>query len=143
MGHADLDRPAVAAGLLRAKPVLVDKLVAACDLDPAQAPRAVLEVLRFLSLVAEADQSLTPSPRVDDAWHEMILCTREYADLCAQYFGRFMHHDPGGGDALNRARFRETIRRYTLRFGTPDPAWWGAPSPLSATADCGPCQGPP
>jgi hypothetical protein len=35
-----------------------------------------------------------PSQVVDDAWHEFILFTRQYARFCRGAFGRFLHHTP-------------------------------------------------
>lgn len=139
----EFDADTAAEALLTAKPVLLDKLRVACDVDADGARRGTREVLRFLALTGHANAGLTPSPRVDDAWHEMILCTREYADLCQRYFGRFVHHDPGGSDALNHRRFRETLRLYNLHFGPPDPAWWGKAAELAPQADCGACESPP
>lgn len=138
-----LDHPALAADLLRRKPVLRDKLVAACDVDEAGAHAALMEVLRFLSLVASGPGTLTPSPRVDDAWHELLLCTRLYMEVCDECFGRYVHHDPGGTVEDNRRQFAETIRRYCLAFGDPDPAFWGPRAPLAPSADCGACEAAP
>lgn len=39
-----------------------------------------------------------PSRAADDAWHEMILFTREYTALCRGAFGRYLHHAPAGGE---------------------------------------------
>ncbi len=136
------DADEAAGALLSAKPVLLDKLRAACGVDPGGAREGVREVLRFLALTGHAPGGLTPSPRVDDAWHELILCTREYAALCQRYFGRFVHHDPGGSDDLNHRRFRETLRLYNLHFGPPDPAWWGEVAQNAPRADCGACESP-
>lgn len=137
------DAERTACELLAAKPVLFEKLRAACGVDADGARGGLLEVLRFLALTGHATRGLTPSPRVDDAWHELILCTREYAAVCQRYFGRFVHHDPGGSDALNRRRFSETIRLYNLYFGPPDPAWWGEAASTAPRADCGACEAPP
>lgn len=38
-----------------------------------------------------------PSRAVDDAWHELILFTRSYVDLCRGAFGRYLHHAPAEG----------------------------------------------
>jgi hypothetical protein len=37
---------------------------------------------------------LSPSPIVDEAWHQFILFTREYAEYCNSVAGRFIHHEP-------------------------------------------------
>ena len=43
-----------------------------------------------------ADCSLIgmPSKAVDEAWHEMILMTRDYTEFCDRAFGRYLHHTP-------------------------------------------------
>ena len=41
-----------------------------------------------------AKQVGMPSKAVDDAWHEFIVMTREYADFCTKAFGRYLHHTP-------------------------------------------------
>ena len=121
-----------------------DKLVRACQVDASDAELLLTEVIRFVNLAAhssaELGQALTPSVMVDDGWHELILCTREYSQLCQTQFGRFVHHDPGGEEALNRSRFRDTLGLYALWFGTPDPRWWGPGAQSIVTADCGACQ---
>jgi hypothetical protein len=35
-----------------------------------------------------------PSKAVDEAWHEMILMTRDYTEFCERAFGRYLHHTP-------------------------------------------------
>ena len=35
-----------------------------------------------------------PSKAVDEAWHEMILMTRDYTEFCRRAFGRYLHHLP-------------------------------------------------
>lgn len=61
----------------------------------------VLEGLRqFFGLCQHADAVQKgrsfgmPSKIVDDAWHELILMTREYARLCDGAFGGYLHHTP-------------------------------------------------
>ncbi|MDQ3774495.1 MAG: hypothetical protein M3461_09085 [Pseudomonadota bacterium] len=57
----------------------------------------------------EASLSM-PSQIVDDAWHEFILCTREYAEFCQRAFGRFLHHTPT--EAMkNPAQAQEGLER--------------------------------
>lgn len=138
-----LDHSALAADLLRRTPVLLDKIAAACKVEAAGAQAALTEVLRFLSLVVTGPGTLTPSPRVDDAWHELVLCTRLYMEVCDECFGGYVHHDPGGTPQDNRRQFAETLRRYALAFGDPDPALWGPRPPLAPSAECGACESGP
>lgn len=135
-----LDHAALADDILKRKPILESKLARACSVAEAQTPALLCEVLRFLDLCASAGQSLTPSPTVDDAWHELVLCTRLYAEFCHEHFGRFIHHDPGGSEDDNRRQFRETLRRYALRFDAPDPEYWGSLADQTPTANCGGCE---
>lgn len=99
------------------------------------------EVLKFLHLIAESGQKLTPSILIDDVWHEMILFTKFYSTFCNKHFGRFIHHHPGGKDEENRNNYRKTIQLYVLTFGKPEPLIWGeASQEISNDSDCGSCS---
>ncbi len=37
---------------------------------------------------------LSPKGDVDEVWHAHILHTRQYAENCETYCGRFIHHNP-------------------------------------------------
>jgi hypothetical protein len=69
---------------------------------------ATLEGLRTFFLACLTAQSQgdfvldVPSEAIDDAWHELILMTREYTDFCRNAFGRYLHHAPEG--TLGRPR---------------------------------------
>jgi hypothetical protein len=129
---------ALADAVLAETPVLATKLTGA--LDDVAPRRALREVLRFLALCAASDRPLTPSRAVDDAWHELVLCTRTYARLCDTHFGRFLHHEPSDDDPRHARQFADTLGRYHLRFGVPDPRLWGE-HPHLPSADCGGCEG--
>lgn len=55
---------------------------------------------------------------MDDAWHEFIVRTMEYADFCQNAFGHFLHHD---ADAFGTTEFEgawsETVKLIRLHFG--------------------------
>jgi len=36
----------------------------------------------------------TPTPEVDEVWHNFILHTRLYKEYCLKNFGKFIHHNP-------------------------------------------------
>ncbi|APS20355.1 hypothetical protein TK78_16400 [Streptomyces sp. Tue 6075] len=63
------------------------------------AQRIADQAVAFLVTAATATVSMVPSDDVDLGLHALILHTKEYAALCEQYAGRFLHHNPapGGG----------------------------------------------
>ena len=94
-----------------------------------QAAEAVAELRRFMALIGLGYRGLgMVSPRVDQAWHEFILFTREYAAFCQKAFGEFIHHVPKTsrqkGLADGELRFAEA---YEDVFGE-RPSIWRAPS---------------
>lgn len=53
------------------------------------------ELKRFLILAAIEDGSLGMySKHVDNLWHTFILFTKEYAQFCNKFAGKFIHHAP-------------------------------------------------
>ena len=128
------DYPALAADLLRVQPVLGQRLDGV--VDGGRGTELLVEVLRFLGLVASAEGRLTPSETVDRGWHELILCTRTYGEFCRHHFGRMMHHEPGGDEGDNRRQFKETLRLYRAYFGAPPARFWHEPE-----SPCGACEG--
>ncbi|MDE2743607.1 MAG: hypothetical protein OXI58_18590 [Gemmatimonadota bacterium] len=129
-----LDHAALALELLQKQPVLWDKISSGTHVQGREVPRLLTEVLRFLHLVAAGDQVLTPSHPVDLAWHEFILCTRTYGAFCRRYFGRMIHHQPGGMEDENNSQFDQTLALYQRYFGPPPAAYW------LPGADCGACR---
>lgn len=55
-----------------------------------------------------------PSRLIDACWHVFILDTRSYAKFCEAVLGRFLHHEPPCGDALQRADASERNQRQLL-----------------------------
>ncbi|MEU8975428.1 hypothetical protein AB0D11_40510 [Streptomyces monashensis] len=64
-----------------------------------RAERIADQAVAFLVTAATATVPMVPSDDVDLGLHALILHTKEYAALCEQYAGRFLHHNPlpGGG----------------------------------------------
>ncbi|WP_245614440.1 hypothetical protein [Actinokineospora inagensis] len=58
------------------------------------ADRIVDQALAFVAAAAgQPREGLVPSPLVDLAWHQLVLRTKDYADLYDRV-GRFVHHVP-------------------------------------------------
>jgi len=139
----------MAEAVLAARPLLGQKLARALFCTPADSRQALTEVIKFLILAADyaAENSagqLTPSARVDLAWHEFILFTRTYADFCNQNFGKLIHHEPSVDHEVNSRQYSNTLSRYRMRFGQPPAEYWGgvdAPVGKSGlSASCGSCE---
>lgn len=68
-------------------------------------------------------------PLLDDAWHFAILQTREYAALCTDMGGLFLHHSTLSEQdslTLKHARCEALARAYASAFGqaVPSTAHW-------------------
>lgn len=133
----------LADSLLAANPELESKIRKALLCNANDARRALVEVIRFMDLAATNDRGqFTPAHRVDLAWHELILFTRAYQQLCANEFGKFVHHHPGGLAHDNRSQFERTLRLYEQSFGPPPIDFWGHDLTTSKhrVASCGTCE---
>jgi len=80
-------------------PELVKRLVRKLNIKPEEAEALFSALKDFLRWCATTRGPHTPTPEVDIAWHEFILFTRDYADFCARYAGRFLHHQPATAQA--------------------------------------------
>jgi len=127
------DYSALATDLLQRQPVLGQRLDDVADGE--YGIELLVEILRFLGLIATTERPLTPSETVDRGWHEFILCTRTYSEFCQRYFGRIIHHEPGGDEGRNRRQFRETLQLYCAYYGTPPARFWHEPE-----SPCGACE---
>lgn len=55
---------------------------------------------------------------LDEAWHEFIVRTPEYAVFCENAFGHFLHHDADAfGTPAFRAAWTETVALVKAHFG--------------------------
>ena len=135
------DHGRLAREVLGENPVLYQKIGASCNLERDAVPGILRELMRFLNLAAHSRCILTPSRAIDDAWHEFILCTHSYSEFCTRYFGRMIHHHPGGKAQTNRDQFQQTLAIYRDHFGDPDERFWLSPRVLETdVADCGGCE---
>jgi hypothetical protein len=76
-------------------PALRVKLVS--ELGDERAADVALDGLRgwyLACLYADGELIGMPSRAVDEAWHEMILMTRQYTYFCERAFGGYLHHNP-------------------------------------------------
>jgi hypothetical protein len=109
-----------------AEKLLLNKTVATLE----EGQQLFEEAKKYLWLVATDRERDYPvgSLRVDEAWHQFFLFTRECRELCMRIFGCFMHHAPptSGGAPSPRplVSYAELAARYRDVFGMELPAVW-------------------
>ncbi len=131
----------MAKSLLNDMPALENKLQKIADHHSVRVLVLLVEVIKFLYLVAKYQKSLSPSLVADLAWHEFILCTRLYTKFCEDKFGRYIHHTPGGDEKENKSRFAKTIQLYLIYFKEPIKEVWGESAYEEwLDAQCGTCN---
>lgn len=86
------------------------------------------EYKKFLYLCSVSDFPCVPSLAIDEAWHLHILRTTNYAQMCQQVFGKFLHHAPtrsAQDQKLLEEQFERTLQAYEKTFGksAPPQAW--------------------
>jgi hypothetical protein len=114
-------------------PFLIEKLLKNCVVDTTEEAEDLFrEVKRYLVL-CDLDQDHAwnmYSLRVDEAWHQFILFTRQYIEFCQRYFGRHVPHNPSNAPKVETARpiqqtsFKDFKTRYQELFGEPLPDIW-------------------
>ncbi|MEK7462445.1 MAG: hypothetical protein AAB618_02625 [Patescibacteria group bacterium] len=58
------------------------------------------------------DTMVVPTKQADALWHAHLLYTRDYADMCQNIFGTFLHHSPGleEGTTVHEKALKHTKR---------------------------------
>lgn len=113
-------------------PYLEDKLLRIGTVTTREQAHALFqEVKKYLVLAAESELAIPMfSQRIDDAWHQFILFTREYGEFCREFAGYYLHHEPLESSpsapaesprrSMTRADFSERYARY---FGSVSELW--------------------
>lgn len=126
-----------------AAPYIVDKLVKDRIADSTADATALFdEAKKFMLLSQNCGDAVCEmySVRVDEAWHQFMLCTTEYSDYCHCFFGKYVHHSPntapssrheacGPTKSMSFVEFRE---RYETFFRQPLPEVWYDARSISA-----------
>ena len=135
--HPDnFDHFEMARDIIRDNPVLTGKICLSAEVKMADVLPLLSETVRFLNLIAYQEAQLTPSIKIDLAWHELILCTHFYQTWCDQHWHRYIHHNPGGDPNQHQRNFSTTIKLYRKYFGILPTEYWGH----LGGADCGNCS---
>lgn len=112
---------------------LIQRVADAHDYDIKFSKNLAKEAKRMLYLSIVSDDSISPSNRVDDMWHEMIIFTRFYKDF-GEFIGGFIHHNPTSPERAKKLKrtkdgevsgYAKTKANYEKYFNQkPDPKYW-------------------
>lgn len=118
-------------------PVIAHRIKLKLNCDSGEALEAFLETAGFLYLCKDSD-FLVPSLQIDDVWHELILCTREYQKFCEMFLGTFIHHSPElpseEGETNQYSQGYQRTLFLVSQNGDVNPKFWRT---TSAEAKCG------
>lgn len=108
-------------------PVLLNKMQAELGITLGEAEILFKDVKMFLALCVTTHQSLAPAKALDQGWHLFILFTKDYAQFCKDYCGRFVHHHPEDPFAIVKDYDSVPHTRKLAKsvFGTLSPNWSG------------------
>jgi hypothetical protein len=125
---------------------LIDRLVEKKGLNRSDANDLYADLMRFLYLCGTESKVLAPSERIDLAWHEFLLFTKEYQRFCQRMFGFFIHHNPRSKDDRPSRRVNSPIRNTLTAawavFGELSPNW-DFPGALKVSdGNCASCDTP-
>ncbi len=105
--------------------MLVPRLQKVYKYSQEDATNLVKEAKRMLYLDAKTNKAISPSLKVDDAWHEMLMFTRFYHQF-ANFIGKYINHNPTPGPPDGGKLFIDTKKRYLEVFAeVPDSKYWG------------------
>jgi hypothetical protein len=126
------------------------------EVDTADAKELLQETKKFL-LVANnnftEDNNLSPSPKIDEAWHSFILFTPVYHEFCVNQLkrdtpiphipnvGSWKKPAPNGGRDIKNS-YRATIEAIQREVGPVNSKYWPDPASLGNAECCTPCKAP-
>lgn len=120
-------------------PEIPKRIAAKVGIPIEEAEELFAETLKYLYVCRQARKvriPVAPSLALDDAWHNFILFTKEYACFSEQYLGEFIHHVPSV-DEPTTAKYTESRMAAEFLLGSLNSRIW----PEGGMADC--CQSIP
>jgi hypothetical protein len=111
-----------------------DLLSSELGVDATEAALRLDELVKFLKIVCESGESLSPSPWVDDGWHVVLEDRSLYTTFLRDHGLPHVRHVRGPKSTGSYDRARALM---AARYGELHHAAW----PSDATAGCEGCSG--
>lgn len=95
----------------------------------------------FFILAGTTNFSVVPTEDIDEVWHQCILHTKFYEELCAKLFGHFIHHHPSDGSDKDMAvGFQRTSDAFASLIAQENVSVLMNPYSICPSADSDQCQ---
>ncbi len=96
------------------------------------------EYKRYLAICFTFPEQSFPTPvKIDALWHQHILFTQDYANMCEVVADRFLHHFPFSNDGkLNLPDNQLLKRKYVDMFGDKPNSMWDINGLCSPNPNC-------
>jgi len=75
-------------------PFLVNRLASKLTITKEDANLLFEDLKKFLFVSTKTDRAVAPTGKIDAAWHEFLILSRDYNNFCCQFLGSFVHHRP-------------------------------------------------
>lgn len=114
------------------------------EVERPEAERHYEETVKYLLGCSEIVMPLVPSLVVDDAWHNFILFTKDYAPWCEAHLGAVVHHVPTveeeEGENADGSMYETTVEFLAERYGIDRAYWPTCDAQCSKCSKCGNCS---
>lgn len=114
----------IAASMLADIPLLAERLSANTTIAAGRVIEGLTEVIKYLWLCANSQETLAPSSQVASLWQELILFTKTYEQFCQRYLSRYIHHQPLPSVQEKTVHYQTTLEKYLEAFGLPNTQFW-------------------
>lgn len=104
--------------------LLIPRIVKEHGYTQDYAEKAFREAKRMIYLRHLSKEGVSPSKKIDMAWHEMLMFTKFYQEFC-EFAGGFVHHNPAPGPPDGGRLYAKTKENYEkFLHEKPDPELW-------------------
>lgn len=89
-----------------------DRLARENDWTIRYSIRVIEEYKKFIFLLCNSDNLVTPSDQVDQVWHLHLIYTHSYwIDLCKNTIQRDIHHGPTKGGSTEKLKYFDLYKK--------------------------------
>lgn len=120
-------------------PIFFKKIIPIVEKYKVSSEILTQELIKYLIITSQSNQTTSPCYIVDLAWHELILFTRFYEKLCKEKLEKFIHHTPSENE--NPEAFNYTLELYQQIFTNPPKEIWFPTIAFNIDdVECGACH---